>query len=328
MTSRRAGRLAAVLAGLAAAAIAVPPVVQAAVDHREHRPTAGAARAQAAANSAATRGSTATALASRGRVIVVMEENHEAGRILGSPAAPFINRLARSGTVLASYYGIRHPSLPNYLAVLGGDTFGITSDCTRCSVRARNLVDQLEARHISWRGYFQSLPAACSNAAHSGAYAKKHNPFMYFRDIRERPARCRNVVPFTRFAADLRAGRLPRFVFVAPDLQHDMHDGTIATADRWVRDLHGRLAASSAWTPGTRFVLTFDEGTTDRGCCHGQAAGGRVATIVQGPGLRGGRTDRTPYDHYSLLASIEQHFGLSRLGYAASPASRVIPALR
>lgn len=259
---------------------------------------------------------------------MLVEENHESSRILGSRSAPFLNSLATSGTLLTSYYGSRHPSLPNYLALLGGDTFGIRSDCTGCRVHATNLVDQLEAAGISWRGYFQGLPHPCSNAASSGSYAKKHNPFMYFDDVREDPARCRNVVPFDEFGRDIAAGPLPRFVFIVPDQQHDMHDGSVAKGDRWAREVFGRLTSSPAWREDTRFVLTFDEGDSKSGCCAGLAAGGRVATFVAGPRVPAGVIDGTAYDHYSLLASIESFFGLDRLGYAAHSSSHVIGALR
>lgn len=269
-----------------------------------------------------------TATGSGTRVIVLVEENHESSRILGSSSAPFLNSLAAGGTLLSSYYGIRHPSLPNYLAILGGDTFGIGSDCTHCHVQATNLVDQLEAAHISWRGYFQGLPKPCSDAAFRGSYAKKHNPFMYFDDVRANPARCRNVVPFEEFGADVAAGRLPRFALVVPDQNHDMHSGSIATGDAWARGLYHRISTSTAWRQDTRLVVTFDEGSSHGGCCGGLAAGGRVATIIAGPRVPSGVDDQAAYDHYSLLASIESVFGLDRLGYAAAASSRVIAALR
>lgn len=262
------------------------------------------------------------------RVIVLVEENHENNRILGSSSAPFLNSLAASGTLLTNYYGVRHPSLPNYLAMIGGDTFGISSDCTGCRVDASNLVDQLEAAHISWKGYFQGLPAPCSNTGSAGSYAKKHDPFMYFNDIRENPSRCRNVVPIDQFLADVAAGRLPQFVFVVPDEEHDMHSGSVRAGDSWVRTMYARLAASPAWREDTRLVVTFDEGESDASCCGGLAAGGHIATIVVGPRVRAGVQDGTAYSHYSLLASVETLFGLSRLGYAAAPSTALIPALQ
>ena len=93
------------------------------------------------------------------RVIVVVEENHSIGQIIGSPQAPFLNRLAAQGTLLTSYFALTHPSLPNYLAMVSGGTQQITSDCGGCNLDAPNLADQLEAAGVSWKAYMEDLPA-------------------------------------------------------------------------------------------------------------------------------------------------------------------------
>ena len=270
------------------------------------------------------------------RIIVLVEENHSFDQIIGSAQAPFINHLAGQGTLLTGYYAITHPSLPNYIAMVSGDTQGITSDCGDCNVDAANLVDQLEQAGISWTAYMEDLPAACSDAHTAGPYAKKHDPFMYFASIRDNPARCHKAVPADRLGADLAAGRLPRFVFVTPNQDHDMHGAgragddaaLIGTADRWLEGLYGKLANSSAWRDGTRLVVTWDEGGpgAGAGCCGGLAKGGRVATIVTGPGVERARDDAT-YSHYALLRSIETLFHLPLLGHAGDPSTATIPAL-
>jgi phosphatidylinositol-3-phosphatase len=282
-----------------------------------------------------------TAPATRGprRIVVVVEENHSYDQVIGSPEAPFLNRLAGQGTLLTRFYATTHPSLPNYIAMVSGGTQGITSDCGDCNVDTPNLADQLERAGISWKAYQQGLPAPCSDAHVAGDYAKKHDPFMYFHSVRADPARCAKVVPFDRLDADLAAGHLPRFVFVTPDLAHDMH-GTgegagkaslVRAADDWLRTLYGRLAASTAWREDTRLVVTWDEGGGGGGggrgaCCGGLGAGGHIATVVAGPRVRPGR-DATTYDHYALLRSVEAAFGLPFLGHAADPTSATIPAV-
>jgi hypothetical protein len=268
-------------------------------------------------------------------VIVVVEENNSIGQIIGSPQAPFLNRLAAKGALLTSYFAITHPSLPNYIAMVSGDTQGITSDCGGCNVDAPNLADQLEAAGISWKAYMEDLPAPCSDAHTAGGYAKKHDPFIYFASVRGDPGRCAKVVPFSQLDADLAARRLPRLVFVTPNLDHDMHGAgeggadaaLVATADRWLEGFYGKLAGSSAWRDGTRLVVTWDEGAGGEkiGCCGGLAAGGRVATIVTGPGVMPARDDAT-YSHYALLRSIETLFHLPLLGHAGSPSTATIPA--
>ena len=273
------------------------------------------------------------------RVIVVVEENHSIGQIIGSPQAPFLNRLAAKGVLLTSDFAITHPSLPNYIAMVSGDTQGITSDCGGCNVDAPNLADQLDAAGISWKAYMEDLPAPCSDAHRAGAYAKKHDPFMYFTSVRDDPGRCAKVVPFGQLDADLATGRLPRLVFVTPNLHHDMHGAgeggdeaaLTGAADRWLEGLYGKLAGSSAWQEDTRLVVTWDEGRGDgaggpTGCCGGLATGGNVATIIAGPRVKAAHDDAT-YTHYALLRSIETLFHLPYLGHAGDPTTSTIPAL-
>lgn len=268
-------------------------------------------------SSATTRGGGSGHASRVARVVVVVEENHAFDQIIGSPLAPFLNRLAGQGVLLTHYQAVAHPSLPNYLAIISGDTHGIRSDCTSCTVTGPNLAGQLQDAGISWKAYMQGLPAPCSDVSRFGAYAKKHDPFMYFDGIRRSPQQCGKVVPSFQLAADLAAGRLPRFAFIVPDLVHDMHDGPISVADAWLRDLHRQLAASRSWQPDTRLVVTFDEGT---------GGSNRVVTIIAGPRVRP-RHDDTAYDHYSLLRSVETLFRLPYLGHAADPSTATIPAL-
>jgi phosphatidylinositol-3-phosphatase len=258
-------------------------------------------------------------------VVLVVEENHEFGQIIGSRQAPFLNRLAATGTLLTHYYAIGHPSLPNYVALLAGDPLGIRGDCRRCHRPGRTLIDQLEAAGISWKAYYQGLPAPCSPAARAGAYAKAVNPFLHLDSVRSMLPRCRKVVPLTQLGADLRLARLPRFAMVTPDLAHDMHSGSIRKADTFLHRLDHQFLTSSA-RRSILLIVTFDEGTTRHGL-HGRHGGGHVATIVAGPGAPAGGRDPTPYDHYALLRSLEHRFGLPPLGHAADRETRTIPTI-
>jgi phospholipase C len=261
-------------------------------------------------------------------LVVVIEENHSFGQIIGSPAAPFVNRLAARGILLTDYHAVTHPSLPNYLAILSGGTNRIRSDCSNCTIAGPTLVDQLEARHLSWAAYLQGLPESCSTVAGAGAYTEAVDPFMHATRVRDVPARCARVLPFRDFRADLAAGRLPAVTFVVPDLRHDMHSGPVRVADAWLRRLFQELAASAVWRQDTRIVVTFDEGARmdTRSCCGGLGQGGLIPTIVAGPQVAAG-CDPTPYTHYSLLRSIELAFGLPFLGHAGDPRTAAIPAV-
>jgi hypothetical protein len=199
---------------------------------------------------------------------------------------------------------------------VAGDPLGIRGDCRTCQRRGRTLVDQLQAAGITWKAYYQGLPAPCSTAVTAGAYAKKVNPFLHLDSVRAVPLRCRRVVPLSQLGDDLRRGRLPRFAIVTPDLAHSMHSGSIRQADAFLQRLDRQLLTAPALRGGILLIVTFDEGISDHGL-HGRRGGGRVATIVVGPGVPAGGRDPTPYDHYGLLRSLELRFGLRPLRHAA-----------
>jgi hypothetical protein len=247
-------------------------------------------------------------------VAVILMENEEFTDIVGSPDAPYINSLARTYALARSMYAISHPSLPNYLALTAGSTFGIDSDCTDCNVRATSIVDQLETAGLSWRAYMQDLPHPCFTGAGAGDYAKKHDPFAYYTRIVGNPARCARIVPLSRLAGDERTRALPRYVWITPNLCNDMHDCDVRTGDRFLSKLVPPLLA--ALGPRGVLFITWDEGTSDDGCCR-LAFGGHVVTIAAGGLARRGARLGSPADHYSLLQTIEDLFGLPRLRGAA-----------
>jgi hypothetical protein len=253
----------------------------------------------------------------RSHVVVVVMENKERGEVLGSPAAPYLTGLGRRGGTATHSFGITHPSLPNYLALVSGSTQGITDDCTDCSANAPNLADQLERAHGSWGAYLEGLPRPCARPSGADRYAKKHDPFAYDDAIAADPARCRRRVPLTHLAADIRHDRLADFVFIAPDLCNDTHDCPVGTGDRFLARLVPALR--SALGPHGFLVITYDEGSSGDGCCGG-SAGGQIATVVTGPDVRPGSRMARPIDHYGVLASIEDAFGLPRLAAAGDPA--------
>jgi hypothetical protein len=249
-------------------------------------------------------------------VVVIVMENAEYGEVIGSRAAPYANALARRYGLATQSYAITHPSLPNYLALTGGSTHGVSSDCTDCHVSAVNIVDQLERAGISWSAYLEDVPRPCFRGAGAGGYAKKHNPFIYYDDIAGSAARCGKLVGFARLAGDLRAGRLPTYAWITPNLCDDGHDCGVAAGDRFLARTAPALLRELG--PHGFLVITWDEGGSDRGCC-GVARGGHVATILAGPDVVPGARERHPVDHYGVLAAIEQALGLPPLAGAADP---------
>lgn len=248
-------------------------------------------------------------------VFLIVMENKEDTSILGHASAPYLNGLAAQYATARNFYAIRHPSLPNYLALTGGDTFGLTKDCPDCNVNADNLASQLETAGRSWKAYMESMPSPCFAGDAPPLYRRKHNPFMYYDNVRNDPARCNKIVPFTQFDTDLQANTLPAFVWITPNMCNDMHDCPISTGDNWLQTWVPKILASSAWQKNGVLFITFDEGATNAGCCT-HASGGKVATLVISPLVRPGFTSGVAYDHYSLLRTIESAWGLPLLGRA------------
>jgi hypothetical protein len=248
-------------------------------------------------------------------VAVIVMENAEYGEVIGSSQAPYVNGLARRYGLATQSYGISHPSLPNYLALTSGSTHGVNSDCTDCHVSAANIVDQLEAAGISWGAYLEDVPMPCFRGSSFGGYAKKHNPFIYYDDVARSASRCRKLLGFARLATDLRAGSLPTYSWIGPNLCDDGHDCGVAAGDRVLARTVPALLREVG--PGGFVLITWDEGGSDRGCC-GAAHGGRVATIVAGPEVRHGARQAQPIDHYGVLGTIEQALGLPPLAGAAN----------
>jgi acid phosphatase len=240
-------------------------------------------------------------------VVVVVFENEEATSIAGNPDAPTFNALARRYARLTDYDAVAHPSLPNYLALVSGSTQGISSDCSECIVESRNLADTLAAAGKTWKTYAEGLSYPGFTGGSAGRYAKKHDPFLYFRDVVGSRKRRDRVVPFPRLGRDLARRRLPDFSLVVPNLCNDMHDCSVATGDAWLRAHVVPLLRSPALRGGVVFVV-FDEGTSDAG------GGGRVEALALGPAVRHGSRFGRPTNHYGLLRTIEDGWKLPRLG--------------
>ena len=256
-------------------------------------------------------------------IFLIVMENHEFGSVIGKPGAPYVNSLAQRYGLATSYFAVSHPSLPNYLAMTGGGTFGISSDCTTCFVNSTNIADQLESSGRTWKAYMEDMPGPCFRGTSSGKYALRHNPFMYYTDIRNNVARCAtHVVPFTQLSADLSQNRVPNFVWITPNLCHDMHDCPVSAGDAWLKSIVPGILTSAAFQRGGVLFITWDEGST------GIGGGGHVATIIATPNSSAGYRTALPENHYGLLRTIEALWGLPALGAASSKPPIPVPLHR
>src|SRR6476620_6642595 len=190
---------------------------------------AGAADGSAASNPAPAAAGAPVSAAAGGiptpdHVMIAVFENQNAGSILGNPAAPYLNTLARQGAVLTDSHGVAHPSQPNYLALFSGSTHGVTDDTCPVNLSGENLATELARAGRSFAGYSENLPAAGWTGCDSGRYARRHNPWVDFTSVSSRANQ-----PLSALPADY--ARLPTVSFVVPNVCNDMHDCSIATGD-------------------------------------------------------------------------------------------------
>lgn len=278
-------------------------------------------------------------------IILIVMENSSYNEIIGASDAPHLNALATTYGLATNYWGITHPSEPNYVALIGGDTFGVDDDGSyqQNAVSAPNLATQLEKAGLSWKAYQQSLPyAGYSGTTYPNAaeplYASKHNPFMNFLGAwpaSQRPQTLAKIVPDTQLEPDLANPAIfPNFAFITPDLCHDMHgepqcqSGLTRAGDDYANQAVTAIMASGVWKTGnTAIVITWDEaeGGVSLDAPDITADGGQVPTLVitnHGPhSVR----DNAPYNHYALLLSIEDAFGLGCLRNSCPQTGGVSP---
>lgn len=248
-------------------------------------------------------------------VLVLLEENRDYESVIGSPEAPFLNSLAGDHGLATNWYAITHPSLPNYLALVSGSVQDVSGDIAPPPERlaGRTLVDQLAERGVGWKAYMEDMPYPCdtTHTYSPGHYDVNHNPFVYFRTITGSPEQCRRIVPYGQLSADLANGTAPPFLWVSPNTLHDMHDGSIADADDWARDLVTRVQASDWYRSGGVIVITWDEGQR----------GNRIATIVVSTQAARGARLTARGNHYGTLRALEEVYGLPYLAAAGDPSN-------
>jgi hypothetical protein len=233
-------------------------------------------------------------------VLVVVFENEDAKNIVGGPDAPYLTSLARAGATFTNAHGETHPSQPNYLALFSGSTQGVKDDACPLTFSGANLAAQLQAAGRTFVGYSEDLPSAGYTGCNAGEYARKHNPWVNFDGLPDSVNQ-----PYSALPADF--ADLSTVSFVVPNLCNDMHDCGVAAGDRWARD---NLADYVTWADqhNSLLAVTFDE---DNG-----SSANRIATVLVGPMVNAGASDQR-IDHYSLLRTLEDMYGLPPRGQAA-----------
>jgi hypothetical protein len=300
------------------------------------------------------------------RAIVIYMENQNFDQVIGHNDAsgkadtPYITSIALRYGLATFYFGVTHPSLPNYLAFVGGYDNNISDDNPSCfavpsqvpnchRIPYQNLVDQLETNHMTWAAFMQSMPSVGYlgprfPTAGPVLYAQKHNPFVYYTDIATNSARMKRIMPLDDSASQLRTAltdpaTAPQFIFISPDQCHDMHgtttctdtDAVLRAGDDYVKTLVTTIQRSPAFTSNSAIFITWDENdfSSTLGCCGSSAGngGGHVATIVITPRYTTPIRISAASNHYTLLRTIETTFGLPPLVKAAQVQPELLPLL-
>jgi acid phosphatase len=243
-------------------------------------------------------------------IVIVFEENHSFKQIIGSVQAPYINSLANDSmsVLFTESYAVTHPSQPNYICFYSGADQGVLNDNrpTNIPFITPNLGYQLIAAGYSFATYSQDLPYMGFDGDTNRAYVRRHNPAVNWigTGINQIP---RSVnMPFSKFPTDYT--QLPTVSLVIPDVANDMHDDSINKGDKWLQ-INMKPYVKWARTHNSLFILTFDE--------DNRKDSNHIATIFCGPMIRSG-SDIIPINHYRVLRTIEEMYGLPYTGNAAN----------
>lgn len=230
-------------------------------------------------------------------IVIVVEENRSKAQIIGNKEAPYINRLANSGALMINSHGIRHPSQPNYIALFSGNTQDVNDDSCPHKFKTSNLATELINHKKGFSGYSEDLPYTGFKGCQNKSYRLKHNPWVNFTNV----SPILNN-PFTSFPSDY--NKLPTISFVIPNLNHDMHDGTIEQGDAWLKN---KIDKYVQWSNknNSLLIVTWDEDDFKKDNI--------IPTIFVGPMVKKGKyTDYV--NHYNVLRTLEDMYGLAKLG--------------
>ncbi|GAC1462627.1 MAG: phosphatidylinositol-3-phosphatase [Chamaesiphon sp.] len=288
-------------------------------------------------------------------IFVIIEENKAYEQIIDSPNAPTINKLAQTYGLATNFFGEVHPSEANYVAMLGGSTFGIHDDApynanssslgshgVEHTISSRSLLDQLEEKGLTWKGYFEDIPypgykGTAYPSPSNALYASKHNGFLNFKKVQNTPQELAKLVGIDQLIKDLQSDVVPNYSHIILNQCHEMHglpqcrntSEVIRIGDTMVGKIVDQITSSRLWSSldNNAIIITWDEDNGkqpyNQGCCGydpkstANFGGGHIPTIViTNHGPRNVK-DNTPYNHYSLLRTTEDAFGIHEyLNYA------------
>eukprot|EP00698_Gefionella_okellyi_P015852 TRINITY_DN44_c0_g1_i1.p1 TRINITY_DN44_c0_g1~~TRINITY_DN44_c0_g1_i1.p1 ORF type:complete len:298 (-),score=63.91 TRINITY_DN44_c0_g1_i1:741-1592(-) len=237
-------------------------------------------------------------------IFIIQFENHS-----NNEATSNVNfaKFTKMGTHLNNYFAVAHPSQPNYIAQASGSTLNCHDDnYVTIPATEKCLADLMLAKNMTWKLYQEDYPGNCFDGMNSGKYYRRHNPFIAFESVRHNKDQCAKIVNADELQADLAAGKLPQFSYFTPNIDNDAHNTDVKFAGEWLAKFLTPLLSNKAFISDTLVVLTWDE--------DDYTENNQISTILLGPNIKPGFVNNDRYNHYDLLATIEDNFGLGNLG--------------
>ena len=228
---------------------------------------------------------------------------------------PYFAKLANEGALFTQFYAEKHPSQPNYIAMISGSTQGVKDDGS-VDLDAEHIGNLLEKKGLSWKVYAEDLPEPCYLGTSHGLYARKHVPFLSFTNVSTNMSECIKVVAGTQLKSDIITNSVPAFSMYIPNLKNDGHDTGAKYAAQWFSDNFGGILNNSEFMKDTLMVITFDES----GSLLGK---NQIYTVLYGANVKPGAVVSASTNHYSILKMIEDRFELGNLGNNDADASEI-----
>lgn len=246
------------------------------------------------------------------RVIYIVLENQDYRDVYKNE---LFKKWAGMGANLTNFFAQVHPSQPNYIAMIAGDTLGVNNN-GNWSLDGKHIGDLLEEKGLDWRTYAEDFPGKCFLGTVSGDYARRHVPFLSFKNIQNSPTRCSKIVNFNSFETDWKENKLAAFNLVIPNNKSNGHDTNIETAAQWIKKHFEPHFNDSAFMKDTLVILTYDEGS--------YVLKNQIYTVLLGSSVTPGVTNNDRHTHYSLIRLMEEEWGLGNLGKGDVAASSIL----
>ncbi|MBI5122775.1 hypothetical protein HZA75_02840 [Candidatus Roizmanbacteria bacterium] len=273
-------------------------------------------------------------------IFVILEENHDWSTIYKNPDGSYINNtLIKQGAYASNYHNVPenlgelHSSELNYIFLEAGmiafQDYTFTNDdsptAKNSTASKKHLVTQLHQKGLTWKSYQEGILGNDCPIHTVGDYAPKHNPMIFFQDVSGKPPSTDNkyckdhVRPLSELKKDLETGNVPNYVFITPNLQNDMHDGTVKNADTWLSQMVPQIINSTTFKKDGALFITWDEGL-EEDKSENKKGNNPIGMIILSPFAKVGYTNNIAYSHASLLKTIQEIFQItSLLGFANDP---------